>query len=90
MHWKKSASSFGGSGLEQGPPSKESVDKAMKFLKKNNQPQAAELLKKASCGGAAIGARFELNVGCKRCGCALETPEHRYYTCPDNDRVWND
>ena len=77
-YWKKSASTFGGSGLEQGSPSRELVDKAIKSLKKNDQPQAAKLLKRASCGGAAVGARFELNVGCRRCGCALETPEHRY------------
>ena len=41
-------------------------------------------LRAVNTGGATVGSRYSPPRPCSRCSAPLETPEHRYFLCPDN------
>ena len=41
-------------------------------------------LRAVNTGGATVGSRYSPPRPCARCSAPIETPEHRYFLCPDN------
>ena len=98
--WRKAAAHYKSEGLERKIPSFEPAVQARKVLSKMAARQATQptdterpflpasarmaALNAVNSGGSTIGARFRPPRPCPRCNCALETAEHRYFTCPAN------
>jgi hypothetical protein len=87
--WKDAASSFAGKGLEQGPPDVTVARQVQRWLGRKGYHLEAKLVLTVISGGCWPAARHTEGGRCDRCG-GTETPWHRYYSCPANDKHAND
>ena len=88
LAWKRASTrAFAAEEFSQGPPSWEGVRRAAKKLRKLGLEEGVQCLHKVAVGGGVYGERLVLNPKCDRCGAELETPEHRYYSCPANSNI---
>ena len=88
LSWKRASTrAFAAEEMSQGPPCWEGVKRAVKKLKKLGLEEAVQGLHKVAVGGGVFGERLFLKQCCDRCGAEVETPEHRYYSCPANANI---
>ncbi len=79
-NWRRAAGHHLGGGLDEGAPSLEPARAARQWLTRRGRATEAKALDMVVCGGARHGGRACLRRHC-RCG-AIETPFHRYWSCP--------
>ena len=84
IKWTEAADHHCGKGLEQGPPSLEAVAKVRKYFAHKGQQQFVPALEAVVAGGTSTGERWDHGYSCSRCGCLVETAEHRFYECKAN------
>ena len=88
LAWRRASSrGFAAEELAQGPPCWEGVRRAAKKLRKLGLGDSVQGLHKVAVGGGVFGERLFLKQSCDRCGAEVETPEHRYYSCPANANI---